>query len=76
MTEFVIISFVKIVAGHEHDKINLLDGVFVEFAGAWVHVRPSNTEPVIRMSAEAPTHEAAALLLQETRTVLAPVIGT
>ncbi len=60
---------------HEHDKINLLDGVFVEFDGAWVHVRPSNTEPVIRMSAEAPTREAAALLLQETRAALAPVLG-
>jgi len=59
---------------HEHDKINLLDGVFVEFDGAWVHVRPSNTEPVIRMSAEAPTREAAALLLQETRAALAPVL--
>jgi len=60
---------------YEKGKINLLDGVFVEFADAWVHARPSNTEPVIRVSAEAPTREAAAHLLQETRAVIAPALG-
>ena len=60
---------------YEKGKINLLDGVFVEFADAWVHARPSITEPVIRVSAEAPTREAAAHLLQETRAVIAPALG-
>ena len=60
---------------YEKGKINLLDGVFVEFADAWVHARPSNTEPVIRVSAEAPTREAAARLLQETHAVIAPALG-
>ena len=60
---------------HEGGKVNLLDGVFVEFADAWVHARPSNTEPVIRLSAEAPTREAAARLLQEARDTLAPALG-
>lgn len=53
-------------------KLNLLDGVFVEFPGAWLHVRPSNTEPVIRLSAEAPTREEALRLLQGARAILAP----
>ena len=60
---------------YEGGKINLLDGVFVEFADAWLHARPSNTEPVIRLSAEAPTREAAARLLHETRATLAPAFG-
>ncbi len=52
---------------HEKEKLNLLDGVFVEFKNAWVHVRPSNTEPVIRIVAEAPTAEEAQALLGKTR---------
>lgn len=41
---------------------NLLDGVFIEFPEGWVHARRSNTEPVLRITAEARTEvEAAAL---------------
>jgi phosphomannomutase len=35
-------------------------------------VRPSNTEPILRLVAEAPTAEAATRLLDEARAVLAP----
>jgi len=38
---------------------NLLDGVFIEFDDGWVHVRRSNTEPVVRITAEARTESAA-----------------
>jgi phosphomannomutase len=53
-------------------RVNLLDGVFVDYPDAWVHVRPSNTEPILRLVAEAPTAEAATRLLDEARAVLAP----
>jgi phosphomannomutase len=53
-------------------RVNLLDGVFVDYPDAWVHVRPSNTEPILRLVAEAPTAEAATRLLDEARVVLAP----
>ena len=40
-------------------KINLLDGVYIDFGESWVHVRRSNTEPVIRITAEAATQDEA-----------------
>lgn len=36
-----------------------VDGVKIDFDDCWVHMRKSNTEPVIRVYAEAPTAEAA-----------------
>jgi len=41
---------------------NLLDGILIEFENSWVHVRRSNTEPVLRVTAEAPTEAEAAAL--------------
>ncbi len=36
-----------------------IDGIRLDFEEGWVHVRPSNTEPIIRIYAEAPTKEKA-----------------
>jgi phosphomannomutase len=45
-----------IKAKYAGEKIDLLDGVTVEFAdGSWANVRPSNTEPLLRLNVEAPT---------------------
>ncbi len=41
------------------EKMNLLDGVYIDFGESWVHVRRSNTEPVIRITAEAPLEDEA-----------------
>jgi phosphomannomutase len=38
---------------------------------SWVHVRPSNTEPILRVIAEAPTRDAAERLAGEAETVVA-----
>jgi phosphomannomutase len=42
--------------------VNTLDGVKIDFETAWVHLRKSNTEPIVRIYTEAPTQEAADLL--------------
>lgn len=49
------------------EKINLIDGVKIDFEAtrSWVHLRRSNTEPIIRIYSEAPTQEAAESLAQE-----------
>lgn len=40
-------------------RLSFLDGVFVDLDDAWVHARRSNTEPVIRITAEAASPERA-----------------
>lgn len=40
-------------------KITDIDGVKIEFPQGWVHLRKSNTEPIIRIYSEAPTREQA-----------------
>ena len=35
------------------ERLDLRDGVKISFADGWLHVRGSNTEPIIRLIAEA-----------------------
>jgi len=43
------------------------DGLRLAWRDRWLHVRPSNTEPIIRLIAEAPTRAAAEQLVDEGR---------
>lgn len=40
-------------------SINTVDGLKIDFPTSWVHLRKSNTEPIIRIIAEAPTKQEA-----------------
>jgi phosphomannomutase len=40
-------------------KPQTIDGVKIDFDNAWVHLRRSNTEPIIRVYTEAPTQTEA-----------------
>jgi phosphomannomutase len=44
---------------YRHQPYSTIDGLKIEFGKQWVHLRKSNTEPVIRIYAEAATTEAA-----------------
>ncbi len=44
-------------------KISLLDGLKIEFEDFWFHIRPSNTEPIIRLLAEARSKQKAERML-------------
>lgn len=46
-------------------RIDVQDGVRIEFERAWLHVRASNTEPIMRLIAEAPTAEKARGILDD-----------
>jgi len=46
------------------------DGLRLAWADRWVHVRPSGTEPIVRVIAEAPTAEAASELVRRSRVPL------
>ncbi|MDL2315225.1 phosphoglucosamine mutase [Bacteroidales bacterium OttesenSCG-928-C19] len=49
----------KITKLHSDKKINTIDGVKIEFENEWVHLRKSNTEPIIRIYSESSTPEKA-----------------
>ncbi|MBC2840493.1 phosphoglucosamine mutase [Robiginitalea sp. SC105] len=44
---------------YETEELNTIDGVKIDFSDCWVHLRKSNTEPIIRIYTEAATQEAA-----------------
>ncbi len=46
---------------------NRLDGLRLDWPDRWLHLRPSNTEPIVRIIAEAPTREAAQALCDEAK---------
>lgn len=46
------------------EKISTIDGVKIDFANSWVHLRKSNTEPIIRIYTEAPTQDGADALAE------------
>lgn len=50
-------------------KINDTDGVRIDLDERWVHVRASNTEPIVRIIAEAPSEQAACALADEAAIV-------
>ncbi|MBN8578940.1 MAG: phosphoglucosamine mutase [Cytophagales bacterium] len=56
----------KIKARYAHENINTLDGVKIDFENEkeWVHLRKSNTEPIIRIYAESQNEKKAAQLAQ------------
>jgi len=43
----------KIQAKYAKQPINTIDGLKIEFDNSWIHLRKSNTEPIIRIYAEA-----------------------
>ncbi len=49
-------ALVAVLTGGEIDRT---DGVKISWADRWVHVRPSNTEPIVRVIAEAPDADGA-----------------
>lgn len=55
---------------YKGEQITDIDGVKIDFADSWVHLRKSNTEPIIRVIAEASTSEAAKALTQKLIAVI------
>jgi phosphomannomutase len=53
------------IAGQKVTKVDNLDGYKHLTGGGWLLIRPSGTEPVLRVYAEAPTTEAAQALVED-----------
>ena len=56
------------------ERITDIDGVKIDFADSWVHLRKSNTEPIIRIYAEAHTPAEAQALADSIKAVIATLI--
>ena len=50
---------------YSNEKITDIDGVKIDFPTSWVHLRKSNTEPIIRVYSEASTEEEANKLAED-----------
>jgi phosphomannomutase len=55
----------QVQQNHSAEKISTIDGVKIDFAEKWVHLRKSNTEPIIRIYTEARSQEEADDLAQK-----------
>jgi len=52
---------------YQNEKISTLDGVKIDFEQSWVHLRKSNTEPILRIYTEAQSEEEALSLAKQFR---------
>ena len=59
---------------YHNERINDRDGVKIDFADGWVHLRKSNTEPIIRVYSEAATMDEANALAQSVIDVVKETI--
>lgn len=59
----------RLMSKFSNEQINTIDGLRIDFAEGWVHMRKSNTEPIIRIYAEAKSpskaNELAQLIINE-----------
>src|SRR6185436_19059096 len=57
------------------EKTDIQDGLRIDWEKSWVHARPSNTEPIMRIIAEAPTPDEALARVEQVREVVNRVLG-
>lgn len=60
---------------YANENISTIDGVKIDFASEWVHLRKSNTEPIIRIYTEAPTQAEADTLAERFVSELKVIAG-
>jgi phosphomannomutase len=65
-----ILEKLKVTFEPESTAISMEDGLRLDFERSWLHARSSNTEPIIRLIAEAPSRqEAEAILVRARRAI-------
>lgn len=64
-------SILKSLTEHFHnEKVTTIDGVKIDFENGWVHLRKSNTEPIIRIYAEAENEKEAQNLVNQVKNLV------
>jgi len=64
-----------IVKKYENEKVDLIDGVRIDFQNSWVQLRKSNTEPIIRIYSEAKSEKKAKNLILEINNLVKEIIS-
>lgn len=65
----------KMQEKYAHEDHSGVDGLKIDFENEWVHLRKSNTEPIIRVYSEGPTVEAAEGIAQRIMNEINEIIG-
>ena len=63
-------SMSRVAASFPPESIDRLDGLTVDLGERWFNLRPSNTEPLLRLNAEAPDQGAVAALVGEVTAIV------
>ena len=73
--EMDVDAILKAVEKHyQGEQMTTIDGVKIDFADSWVHLRKSNTEPIIRIYSEAHTMEEAERLGEDVKKIVLSLI--
>ena len=56
--------FTALIEKFKHEKITIIDGLKIDFEEGWVHLRKSNTEPIIRIYSESKGEDKANALAE------------
>ena len=65
----------QIAEKYKNEKIDLVDGVRIDFKDSWVQLRKSNTEPIIRIYSEAKSVKNALELIKEIEILIKNIIS-
>ncbi len=65
---------VELQKKYSNEKVTTIDGVKIDFAESWVHLRKSNTEPIIRIYSEAKSEEEAKNIAQKVIQTIKEII--
>ncbi|MHC8949361.1 phosphoglucosamine mutase [Sphingobacterium hungaricum] len=65
----------KMQQKYAHENHTTIDGLKIDFENEWVHLRKSNTEPIIRIYSEGPTQEAAEAIAQKIINEINEIVG-
>ena len=64
----------KMALKYQEEDVNIIDGVKIDFESEWVHLRKSNTEPIIRIYTESISQQNADALAERIIEVIKTII--
>jgi phosphomannomutase len=57
-------------------RVTTIDGVKIDFDDSWIHLRKSNTEPIIRLYGEAKSHDGMKVKIDKIEAAIAAFVAS